>query len=73
MKFSDLITGKDNTTLDIARVSWLTTTAFLMFGWAYQALHNNVVVLMDFAQSIGIITGAHGAAVMLKKDTEPDK
>jgi hypothetical protein len=26
---------------------------------------------MDFAQAIGIIAGAHGAAVMMKKDTEP--
>jgi len=28
--------------------------------------------LMGFAQAIGIISGAHGAAVMMKKDTEPD-
>ena len=71
MRLSDLVTGKDNTSLDIGRVSWLVTTLALIAGWAFNAVHNNVVNLMDFAQSIGIVTGAHGAAVFMKKDTEP--
>lgn len=68
----ELLTGKDNKTHDIARWSWFTTTLSVIAGGFWNALHTNSVNLTDFAQAIGIITGAHGAAVMMKKDTEPD-
>lgn len=73
MIFRELVTGKDNKTNDIARWSWLTTTLATIAGGIYNALHNGSVDLMQFAQAIGMIAGSHGAAVMMKKDTEPDK
>lgn len=68
----ELLTGKDNKTHDIARWSWFTTTISVIVGGVWNAIHSNTVNLTDFAQAIGIISGAHGAAVLMKKDTEPD-
>lgn len=66
-----LVTGKDNQTHDLARWSWVLTTLTTILGAIYNAAHNGVVNLVDFAQAIGIISGAHGAAIWAKKDTEP--
>lgn len=41
-------------------------------GAGYELLHNASVSLREFAEAIGIITGAHGAAVLMKKDAEPE-
>lgn len=67
-----LVTGKDNQTHDVARWSWFTTTIATISGAIWNAAHSGVIDLMSFAQAVGIIAGAHGAAVMMKKDTEPD-
>jgi len=68
---TQLVTGKDNQTHDVARWSWIITTIVIIAGAWWDAMHSNIFNLKDFAESVGIITGAHGAAVMLKKDTEP--
>jgi hypothetical protein len=67
-----ILTGKDNETHDIARWSWVITTLTTISGAAWNAYHAGVIDLMSFAQAIGIITGAHGASIMMKKDTEPN-
>jgi len=69
--FNDLLTGADNQTHDIARWSWMLSLFAVLFGAGYEMIHNNVPALRDFAEAVGIIAGAHGAAVMLKKDAEP--
>lgn len=69
--FNDLLTGSDNKTNDIGRWSWMLSFLAVIFGAGYEMVHNNMPALKDFAEAIGIIAGAHGAAVMLKKDTEP--
>ena len=66
-----LVTGKDNQTHDLARWSWVSTTLITMIGAIYNAIYVGAVNLVDFAQAIGIISGAHGAAIWAKKDTEP--
>ena len=66
-----LLTGKDNETHDLARWSWVSTTLATVAGAIYNAVHAGAVSLVDFAQAIGIITGAHGAAIWAKRDTEP--
>ena len=68
---NDLLTGADNKTNDIARWSWMLSFLAIIIGAGYQMLHSNMPSLREFAEAIGIISGAHGAAVMLKKDTEP--
>lgn len=67
----NILTGKDNRTHDIARWSWMITTVIIIIGAAYNAYHSNLFGVRDFAESIGIIVGAHGAAVLMKKDSEP--
>ena len=69
--FNDLLTGADNQTHDIARWSWMISLLAVLFGAGYEMIHNNVPALRDFAEAVGIIAGAHGAAVMLKRDAEP--
>lgn len=69
--FTHMVTGQDNQTHDVARWSWVISTVTVVLGAAWNAIHAGVLDLTNFAQSIGIISGAHGAAVMLKKDTEP--
>ena len=69
----DLLTGQDNQTNDIARWSWMITTIVIIVGAIYNAFNANVFGIRDFAESIGIIAGAHGAAVLMKKDSEPPK
>lgn len=69
--FNDLLTGADNKTHDIARWSWMLSFFAVLVGAGYEMVYNNLPSLKDFAEAVGIIAGAHGAAVMLKKDTEP--
>jgi len=66
-----LLTGKDNQTIDIGRVSWMLFSISLIALAAFQLFQSVTVSLREFAESAGIIAGAHGASVMLKKDTEP--
>lgn len=69
--FNDLLTGVDGKTHDIARWSWMLSLLAVTFGAGYEMIYSNIPALKDFAEAVGIIAGAHGAAVMLKKDTEP--
>jgi len=68
---NDLLTGADNKTHDIARWSWMLSFFAVLLGAGYELIQGQLPTLRDFAESIGIISGAHGAAVMMKKDTEP--
>ena len=68
---NDLLTGADNKTHDIARWSWMISLFAVTLGAGYEIANSAIPSLRDFAESVGIIAGAHGAAVMLKKDTEP--
>ena len=67
---NQLLTGKDNHTQDIARWSWLISLLAVIALAGYEALHG-AVSLRELAEAFGIVAGAHGAAVMMKKDAEP--
>jgi hypothetical protein len=68
---NDLLTGKDGQTHDIARWSWMISMLAIIVGAGIELYQSTNVSLREFAESVGIIAGAHGAAVMLKKDAEP--
>jgi len=68
---TDLLTGKDGKTHDIARWSWMISMLAIIVGAGIELYQSVNVSLKDFAESVGIIAGAHGAAVMMKKDAEP--
>jgi hypothetical protein len=68
--FKHLLTGKDNATYDIGRVTWLFGILAVIALAFYQVFHT-AVSLRELAESLGIISGAGGASVMMKKDAEP--
>lgn len=65
-----LLTGKDNTTYDIGRVTWLLGTIAVIALAAYE-VSTSQINLRELAESLGIISAAGGASTMMKKDTEP--
>lgn len=62
-----LITGKDNTTLDLGRVSWIA---------CYLAVVGHDILkpgtLQELALALGAVAAAHGVALGLKAKTEPE-
>jgi hypothetical protein len=68
---NDLLTGADNKTHDIARWSWMISLFAVLFATGFELINSGAPSVRDFAEAVGIISGAHGAAVMLKKDSEP--
>jgi len=65
-----LLTGKDNQTYDLARVTWLLGFIVIIVLAGYEVMHG-AVNLRELAEALGIVSGASGASVMMKKDTEP--
>lgn len=65
-----LLTGKDNQTYDIGRVTWLLGFAAVIGLAVYEVMHTNVS-LRELAEALGIVSGASGASVWAKRDTEP--
>jgi hypothetical protein len=68
--FRHLLTGKDNQTYDIGRVTWLIGIVAVVALAGYEVMHTSVS-LRELAESLGIVSGAGGASVMMKKDAEP--
>jgi len=65
-----LLTGKDNQTYDLGRVTWLLGFVAVIGLAGYEVMHGSVN-LKELAEALGIVSGASGASVMMKKDTEP--
>ena len=65
-----LLTGKDNQTYDLARVTWLLGFVAVIGLAGYKVMHGSVN-LRELAEALGIVSGASGASVMMKKDAEP--
>ena len=68
--FKQLLTGKDNETYDIGRVTWL-LGIFAVIGLALYEVMHTTISLRELAEALGIVTGASGASVMMKRETEP--
>jgi hypothetical protein len=68
--FKQLLTGKDNETYDIGRVTWLLGILAVIGLAIYEVMHTTIS-LRELAEALGIVTGASGASVMMKRETEP--
>ena len=66
-----LLTGKDNQTHDIARWSWMLGFIAVICIAIYEVMQARQVSLLELAEALGIVSGASGASVMMKKDSEP--
>jgi len=69
--FKQLLTGKDNQTHDIARWAWMIGFIAVISIAVYEVIQAHQVSLTELAEALGIVSGAGGASVMMKKDTEP--
>ncbi|CAB5145081.1 hypothetical protein UFOVP147_48 [uncultured Caudovirales phage] len=69
---NDLLTGKDNTTHDMGRWSWLGTFVAIIAATAWNAVHGAMIDIIALATALGGSATAHGVALMAKKGTEPD-
>ena len=69
--FTHLLTGKDNTTYDIARVAWMVSLLAVLCVAGYQVVMHGAVSLRELVESLGIVSASGGASVWAKKDTEP--
>jgi hypothetical protein len=68
---NDILTGKDNTTHDLGKWSWLISMLAVIAHDAY-ALHTKVDVnIRDFAIALAAVVAAHGFALGQKAKTEP--
>jgi NADPH-dependent curcumin reductase CurA len=65
-----LLTGKDNQTYDLGRVSWLVGMLAVIGLAAYEVMHSTVS-LRELAESLGIVSAASGASVAMKQGAEP--
>jgi hypothetical protein len=68
--FKQLLTGKDNETYDIGRVTWLLGT-ITVIALAALEVSTSQISLRELAEALGIVSAAGGASTMMKKDTEP--
>ena len=66
-----LLTGKDNQTHDIARWSWMLGFIAVICIAVYEIMQARQVSLLELAEALGVVSGASGASVMMKKDSEP--
>ena len=69
---NQLLTGKDNKTHDIARWAWFVGFIAVILIAGYEVYTNHTVDLKELAESLGIVSGAHGAAIFAKQKSEPD-
>jgi len=69
--FKQLLTGKDNQTHDIARWTWLVGFVAIICIAIYEVMQAQHISLTELAEALGLVSGAGGAATMMKKDAEP--
>jgi hypothetical protein len=65
-----LLTGKDNTTYDIGRVSWA-IGIIAVIALAFYEVMSSAVSIRELAEALGIVSAAGGASVAMKGKTEP--
>ena len=66
-----LLTGKDNATYDIGRVTWLISLIAIIALAFYEVMHGTVSI-RELAESLGIVSAAGGASVAMKSKSEPE-
>ena len=65
------MTGKDNQTMDLGRVSWVCSFLAVIAHESYQLWKGAGSSLRDLALALAAVAAAHGAALGFKGKTEP--
>lgn len=66
-----LVTGKDNTTHDLGRWSWIVSMTTVIGHSVWTVAHGTQIDLIQLAAALSAVVAAHGAALFMKKGTEP--
>lgn len=66
-----LLSGMDNATVDIGRVSWAGSFLAVCIASAANVWHGLAIDLQALSIALSAIAGSHGAALWAKRDTEP--
>jgi hypothetical protein len=69
---NDLLTGKDNQTHDLGRWTWLIGFVAIIAIATYEVMQSKAISLTELASALGIVSGAGGASVMMKQNSEPE-
>ena len=69
---NDLMTGKDNETQDLGKWSWVVSMAAVISAAGANWWHNIAIDLTALGTALGVVAGAHGAALWAKRNTEPE-
>ena len=67
----DLMTGADGLTHDLGRWSWVGSFIAVVAAAVGNWWHSAIVDVQQLATALGIVAGAHGAALWAKRETEP--
>jgi len=70
--FNDLLTGKDNQTHDLGRWTWFIGFVAIIAIATYEVMQSKAISLTELASALGIVSGAGGASVMMKQNSEPE-
>jgi hypothetical protein len=69
---NDLLTGKDNQTHDLGRWTWFIGFIAIIAIAIYEVMQSKAINLTELASALGIVSGAGGASVMMKQNSEPE-
>jgi hypothetical protein len=69
---NDLLTGKDNKTHDLGRWTWMAGFISIICIAIYEVMQSKAISLTELASALGIVSGAGGASVMMKSNSEPE-
>jgi hypothetical protein len=70
--FKDVLTGKNNQTFDIAKISWFLGVLFFLGFSAYNILKEGKMDYMVWTGAFSTLMAASSAAVKIKESTEPN-
>ena len=70
--FNDLLTGKDNQTHDLGRWTWFIGFVAIIAIATYEVMQSKAISLTELASALGIVSGAGGASVMMKQNSEQE-
>ena len=68
----ELLSGKDNNTLDMGRVTWGASFIAICVVAGATILTGGAVGIAELGIALATIAAGHGAAIKLKSSTEPE-
>lgn len=71
-KIKELVTGKDNETLCMGRITWAASFGLIALTTGGIILSGGALGLAELGIALATIAAGHGVAIKLKETTEPE-